>query len=336
MPDATVAENSQASGECTVADPKPGKEAPVGMIWIPGGTFLMGSDRHYPEEAPAHMVSVGGFWMDRYAITNRDFQRFVESTGHVTLAERPANAADYPGALPELLVPSSVVFKKAPHGVDIRNHYNWWTYVAGADWRHPRGPDSAIEGLEDHPVVHVAFEDTQTYAAWVGKELPTEAEWEFAARGGLKAADFVWGDEYMPDGIPMANTWQGEFPWQNLLEDGHEWTAPVGSYAPNGYGLYDMAGNVWEWTLDWYQEHGRIQRSCCTLDNPRGAKREESFDPRTPSVRVPRKVMKGGSYLCAPNYCRRYRPAARMSQPVDTSTCHLGFRCVVRARAKEG
>ena len=302
-----------------------------GMARIPGGTFLMGSDKHYPEEQPAHKVSVGAFWMDQRAVTNRDFRAFVAATGHVTLAERPANAADYPGALPDLLVPSSVVFKKAPHRVDIRNHYNWWTYVAGADWRHPYGPESAIDGLDDHPVVHVAFEDAEAYAAWAGKALPTEAEWEFAARGGLDGAEFVWGDEFMPGGAPMANTWQGEFPWQNLLQDGYEGTAPVGSFAPNGYGLYDMAGNVWEWTTDWYQEHSRLpQRSCCTLDNPRGAKREDSLDPRTPDVRIPRKVMKGGSHLCAPNYCRRYRPAARMAQPLDTSTCHLGFRCIVR------
>jgi formylglycine-generating enzyme len=185
-------------------------------------------------------------------------------------------------------------------------------------------------GLEDHPVVHVAYEDAQAYAAWMGKELPTEAEWEFAACGGLDAAEFVWGGEFMPGGKPMANTWQGEFPWQNLLEDGFEWTAPVCSFPPNGYGLYEMAGNVWEWTTDWYQDHKVIERSCCTVDNPRGAKREASIDPRTPQILIPRKVMKGGSYLCAPNYCRRYRAAARMPQQVDTSTCHLGFRCVAR------
>ncbi len=312
-------------------DASPRKMARAGMEWIPGGTFLMGSDKHYEEEKPAHEVSVGGFWMDRHAVTNREFRLFVAATGHRTLAERPANAADYPGALPELLVPSSVVFRKARHRVDLRNTHNWWTYVAGADWRHPQGPQSSIAGLEDHPVVHVAFEDAQAYAAWMGKELPSEAEWEFAARGGLAAAEFVWGDEFMPQGKPMANTWQGEFPWQNLAQDGYEGTAPVGSFPPNGYGLYEMAGNVWEWTTDWYQEHKRIEKSCCTLDNPRGAKREESFDPQTPGISIPRKVMKGGSHLCAPNYCRRYRPAARMAQPVDTSTCHLGFRCISRS-----
>jgi formylglycine-generating enzyme len=301
------------------------------MLWIPGGTFRMGSDSHYPEEAPAHQVKVSGFWMDGYSVTNAEFKRFVEASGYVTLAERPANAVDYPGARPELLVPSSVVFQKTAGPVDTRNAYNWWTYVAGADWRHPRGKGSSLQGLWKHPVVHVAFEDAGAYAKWAGKELPTEAEWEFAARGGLEAAAFVWGDEYMPAGKPMANTWQGEFPHQNLLEDGHEWTAPVGSFPPNGYGLYDMAGNVWEWTTDWYQEHGRIQHACCTMENPRGAQQDGSYDPRTPDVRIPRKVMKGGSYLCAPNYCQRYRPAARMAQPIDTATCHLGFRCIVRS-----
>lgn len=300
------------------------------MCWIPAGTFLMGSNDHYPEEAPAHRVSVGGFWMDRCAVTNKDFARFVDATGHVTVAERPANPDDYPGAKPELLVPSSVVFAKPPHRVDLRDHYNWWVYMAGADWRHPRGPESSLDGLWDHPVVHVAFADAEAYAAWAGKQIPTEAEWEFAARGGLDGAEYVWAGEFNPDGRHQANTWQGEFPWQNLEDDGYEWTAPVGSFPPNGYGLHEMAGNVWEWTDDWYQDHARIRKACCTLDNPRGGDEAASADPRMPDIKIPRKVMKGGSYLCAPNYCRRYRPAARMPQGVDTSTCHLGFRCVVR------
>src|SRR5499426_2586592 len=305
-----------------------------GMVWIPGGRFLMGSDHHYPEEAPAHKVKVRGFWMDPHTVTNREFQRFVEATGHVTLAEKPANADDYPGAKPELLVPSSVMFRRTAGPVDLRNPYNWWTYVAGADWRHPRGPKSSLDGLMDHPVVHVAFEDAAAYAKWAGKELPTEAEWELAARGGLDGAEFVWGDELAPNGELRANTWQGEFPWQNTNDDGYEWTAPVGSFPPNGYGLHEMAGNVWEWTTDWYQDHGKIKHACCTLDNPRGPPSDESYDPCVPDVKIPRKVMKGGSYLCAPNYCRRYRPAARMAQAVDTSTCHLGFRCIVRAPAE--
>jgi formylglycine-generating enzyme required for sulfatase activity len=300
------------------------------MSWIAGGTFLMGSNDHYPEEAPAHRVNVNGFWIDRYTVTNAEFKRFVDATGHVTLAERPANPDDYPGAKPEMLVPSSVMFAKPPHRVDLRDHYNWWVYTAGADWRHPRGPESSLAGLWEHPVVHVAYEDAEAYAKWAGKELPTEAEWEFAAHGGLDGAEFAWGDEFTPGGKHLANTWQGEFPWQNLPDDGFEWTAPVGSFPPNGYGLFDMTGNVWEWTTDWYQDHGKIKKACCTLDNPRGGDAASSTDPRRPGIKIPRKVMKGGSYLCAPNYCRRYRPAARMPQDVDTSTCHLGFRCIVR------
>jgi formylglycine-generating enzyme len=300
------------------------------MAWIPGGTFMMGSDQHYPEEKPAHEVTVSGFWMDPTPVSNADYRRFVEATGHITLAERPANPADYPGANPELLVPSSVVFRRPPGRVELRNQFNWWTYVAGASWRHPHGPASTIDGLDDHPVVHVAFEDAEAYARWAGKVLPTEAEWEHAARGGLAGAEFAWGDTLLVDGKHMANTWQGEFPWQSRPEDGFEQTSPVRTYPPNGYGLYDVAGNVWEWTTDWYQEHGKIQKACCGLTDPRGGPLEQSYDPTLPQIRIPRKVMKGGSYLCAPNYCRRYRPAARMPQPVDTSTCHLGFRCIVR------
>ena len=303
------------------------------MVRIPGGTFVMGSDAHYPEEAPTHKVAVDGFWIDRHCVTNAQFRRFVEATGYVTLAEKPADPADYPGADPAMLAPSSVVFV-APRGpVDLRNHYLWWHYVQGADWRHPYGPASSIDGKDDHPVVHVAFEDALAYAHWAGKDLPTEAEWEFAARGGLDGAEFAWGDEFTPDGRYMANTWPDEFPWLNLEEDGFTGTAPVGSFPPNGYDLYDMAGNVWEWTTDWYQEHGKITHACCTLHNPRGGEQDASHDPRNPQVRIPRRVMKGGSHLCAPNYCRRYRPAARMAQPIDTSTCHLGFRCVVRDTA---
>lgn len=317
----------------TMHDPAaahPGTAPHPSMVWIPDGNFLMGSDRHYAEEAPVHRVAVKGFWIDTHTVTNAEFKRFVEATGHVTLAERPAKAEDYPGADPAMLVPSSVVFQKTAGPVDLGNPHNWWTYQRGADWRHPRGPASSLQGLWKHPVVHIAFEDAEAYAAWAGKSLPTEAEWEFAARGGLEGAEYCWGDEFKVRGRSMANTWQGQFPWQNLLEDGYEWTAPVGSFAPNGYGLYDMAGNVWEWTTDWYQEHGRITHACCTLDNPRGGALEDSYDPRTPELRIARRVMKGGSHLCAPNYCHRYRPAARMAQPIDTSTCHLGLRCIVR------
>ena len=303
------------------------------MRWIPGGLFRMGSDHHYPEEAPAHQVQVDGFWIDECTVTNEQFRRFVEETGYVTLAERPVNPADYPGADADRLEPASVVFRKPRHRVDLRDHLNWWSYVRSANWRHPSGPASSSSARPRHPVVQVGYEDAEAYAAWAGKALPTEAEWEFAARGGLDGAEFVWGDDFTPGGRMMANTWQGDFPWQNLKTDGYEGTAPVGSFPPNGYGLHDMAGNVWQWTTDWYREHCRAQRSCCTPHNPRGGVREESVDPALPDVRVPRKVTKGGSYLCAPNYCRRYRPAARMAQPIDTATCHLGFRCIVRVAA---
>ncbi|HEY6802305.1 MAG TPA: formylglycine-generating enzyme family protein [Pyrinomonadaceae bacterium] len=300
------------------------------MVCIPGGTFTMGSNSHYPEEAPAHPVTVAGFWMDQYAVTNAQFSRFVEETGYLTSAERTPNPDDYPGAQPELLVPASVVFHQPVFKVDLNNHFNWWTYVPSASWRRPTGPGSSLRGLAKHPVVHIAYEDAEAYAQWAGKEIPAEAEWEFAARGGLEEAEFAWGDDFTPDGQHMANTWQGEFPTENINEDGFEWTAPVGSFPPNGYGLYDMTGNVWEWTADWYVEHGKQTQSCCGSINPRGGSIDQSYDPCLPNIQIPRKVMKGGSFLCAPNYCRRYRPAARMAQPVDTSTCHLGFRCIVR------
>jgi sulfatase modifying factor 1 len=300
-----------------------------GMEWIPGGSYMMGSDQHYPEEAPAHRVTVDGFWIDRCAVTNADFARFIAATGYVTLAERTPRAEDYPGAVPELLVPASVVFKRPNRRVDTSDIYNWWIYAPGADWRHPSGPQSSIGGLENHPVVHVAFEDTEAYATWAGKVLPTEAEWEFAARGGLYGTEYAWGSELTPAGRLMANTWHGEFPHENLSPWGHAGTAQVASYPPNGYGLFDMIGNCWEWTSDWYQEHARVGADCCGSSNPRGGLREASVSPHD-SVAIPRKVMKGGSYLCAANYCRRYRPAARMAQPIDTATCHLGFRCAVR------
>src|SRR5690606_29779854 len=230
IPDQWESTVSTASGtpRAAAVDPiSPGDTSRGAMVWIPGGTFLMGSDRHYPEEAPVHRVRVDGFWMDRHAVTNADFRRFVDATGYVTVAERPADPKDYPGAQPEMLVPSSVVFRKTRGPVDLRDPYAWWTYVAGADWRHPQGPRSSLQGLWKHPVVHVTSEDAEAYARWAGKSLPTEAEWEFAARGALEGAEYAWGDEFMPDGKPMANTWQGEFPWRNLVTDGFEGTAPV-------------------------------------------------------------------------------------------------------------
>jgi formylglycine-generating enzyme len=303
------------------------------MVWIPGGTFQMGSEKHYPEERPVRRVSVDGFWMDRTPVTNALFARFVAETGHVTMAEKPPNPADYPGAKKELLHPGSLVFVKPPNPVDLRDFHNWWRFVLGADWRHPRGPNSTIKGREQYPVVHVAYSDAEAYASWAGKALPTEAEWEFAARGGLDGAEYAWGNEIEVDGKLMANFWQGEFPWQNLKQDGYEGTSPVGAFPPNGYGLVDVTGNVWEWTTDWYGlllQEAKPQKACCTPHNPRGGDESVSYDPRQPEIRIPRKVIKGGSHLCAPNYCRRYRPAARFPEPIDTSTCHLGFRCIVR------
>jgi formylglycine-generating enzyme required for sulfatase activity len=306
------------------------------MVALPGGTFLMGSDRHYPEEAPQHPVRVSPFSIDATNVTNAEFARFVESTGYVTVAERPLDPALYTGADPALLNPGGLVFRRSRGPVDLRNFHNWWTYVPGANWRNPLGPDSSIDGKSDYPVVQVVFEDAEAYAHWAGKELPTEAEWEFAARGGLEGADYSWGDEFAPGGKHLANTWQGEFPWQNLEHDGFEGVAPVRSFPPNGYGLFEVTGNVWEWTTDWYRDRhkqpakGGKDKGCCHPENPRGPSIEHSYDPCMPDAKIPRKVIKGGSFLCAPNYCRRYRPAARHAQMIDTATCHIGFRCVVR------
>jgi formylglycine-generating enzyme len=302
--------------------------------WIPGGTFRMGSDRHYPEEAPVHCETVGGFWMDLAPVTNREFRKFINATGYVTFAEIPPDPKDYPGALPHMLKAGSLVFTPPDHPVDLRNIANWWTFTFGANWRRPYGKRSSIRGLDDHPVVHIAYRDAVAYAAWAGKELPAEAEWEFAARGGLDSAEFAWGDEFTPGGRYMANTWQGEFPWQNLAADGYERTSPVGAFPPNGYGLFDMIGNVWEWTSDWYapRHEADAPKACCIPQNPRGRQEDQSYDPGQPQIKIPRKVLKGGSHLCALNYCRRYRPAARQAQPVDTSMSHVGFRCIVRTR----
>jgi formylglycine-generating enzyme len=322
----------------TVSTNQPGDSPHPEMIWIPGGTFRMGSEDFYPEERPVHEVSVDGFWIDRYTVTNEQFARFVDATGYVTLAERPLNAADFPGAPAENLVPGSMLFHKTAGAVDLRNYANWWVWAPGTSWRHPLGPGSSLDGIERHPVVHVAYEDAEAYARWAGKELPTEAEWEFAARGGLDGKKFTWGDEHFPGGKAMANSWQGEFPWQNLLVDGYEGTSPVGSFPPNGYGLYDMAGNVWEWTCDWFvpRRADEVVKPCCgPAVNPRIASPDKSYDPAQPQFRIPRKVVKGGSHLCAPNYCLRYRPAARQPQMIDTGMSHIGIRCIVRRAKKD-
>lgn len=295
----------------------------------------MGSDAHYPEEAPARLVEIDPFSIDRKPVTNRQFAAFIADTGHVTLAETAPTLADYPEADAALLQPGSSVFFVPDADVALDDPFNWWRFEPGADWRHPYGPSSSIAGLEDHPVVHVAYEDARAYARWAGKQLPTEAEWEFAARGGLDREPYAWGKDLYPDGRARANTWQGAFPRENTLADGFARTSPVGSFPPNGYGLVDMIGNVWEWTDDWYTVAPRgaetPAKPCCIPRNPRGASEAESRDLSDPGRSFGRKVLKGGSFLCAPNYCRRYRPAARYPQTVDTSTCHIGFRCVARA-----
>jgi sulfatase modifying factor 1 len=304
------------------------------MVQIPAGTFRMGSDRHYPEEAPVHRVSVNAFLIDRTPVTNRQFKAFVKATGHITFAEIPPDPKSYPDALPHMLYPGSLVFAPPSRPVDLRNWGEWWTFQKGADWRHPHGPKSNINNHDKHPVVHISFTDALAYARWAGKDLPTEAEWEFAARGGLDGAEYAWGDEFTPGGKHQANTWQGEFPRQNSNDDGFESTSPVTAFAANGYGVHDMIGNVWEWTTDWYtrKHDADAPKACCIPENPRGGAETDSYDPLLPEIRIPRKVIKGGSHLCAPNYCRRYRPAARHAEAVDTSTNHLGFRCVIRNR----
>ena len=293
------------------------------MVRVPGGSFAMGSEDFYPEERPVHRAEVDGFWIDEHPVTNAEYRRFVEATGHVTTAEIAPLAADYPDADPALLVPGSLVFTGAAGPVPLDDATRWWAYRPGAWWRQPEGPGSGLGGRERHPVVHVAYEDAAAYARWAGKALPTEAEWEYAARGGLDGARFPWGDEEMPKGRPMANTWQGRFPWENLLVDRYAGTSPVRSFRPNGYGLHDVVGNVWEWTSDRFtSDHAEAAAPapCCTPRDP----------ARAEAGTISRRVIKGGSHLCAPNYCLRYRPAARQGETVDTSTSHLGFRCIVR------
>jgi formylglycine-generating enzyme required for sulfatase activity len=295
------------------------------MTWIPGGTFAMGSENFYPEERPVHQADVSAFWIDTHEVTNAQFRRFVDDAGYVTIAERAPDPTVYPDARPEDLVPGSLVFRRTSDPVNLDDYRQWWQWVPGADWRHPLGPRSSLKGLDEHPVVHVAYDDADAYARWAGKVLPTEPEWEFAARGGLPQAAFCWGDEMEPEGRIMANTWLGDFPWRSLKKDGYR-TTPVGSYPPNGYGLYDMAGNVWEWTSDWYAPHADALENCCAVSR-RTVSEHESYD-RTQEIKIPRKVIKGGSHLCAPNYCLRFRPAARQPETIETGTSHLGFRCV--------
>ena len=302
------------------------------MIWIDGGGFAMGSDDFYPDEAPVRRTSVSGFWIAQHPTTNAEFAAFVDATGYVTEAELTPDPALYPNAPAENLVPGALVFTMTPGPVPLVDFSQWWRWTPGADWRHPTGPGSSIETLADHPVVQVSYNDAAAYARWAGLELPTEAEWEFAARGGLDGARFTWGNHDPQETEPLANTWQGRFPYENTKLDGWTRTSPVGSFPPNGHGLLDMAGNVWEWTEDWYSPRptSPVEPACCAPVDPRGGSREGSFDPGQPDIPIPRKVLKGGSHLCTPQYCYRYRPAARQPQMIDTATSHVGFRGIAR------
>ena len=305
------------------------------MVEIPAGRFRMGCADFYPEELPVREVQVEAFAIERGPVTVAEFTRFTEETDYVTLAERRPDPADYPDADPSLLVPGSAVFQPTPGPVPLHDPTRWWTYVPGASWRHPWGPDSDNAEREDHPVTHVAYEDAEAYAAWAGQALPSEAEWEYAARGGLDGAVFAWGDEQHPGGELRANFWQGEFPWRNTGAKQWRGTSPVGLFPLNGYGLYDVTGNVWEWTTDFYSPRGAGSESpaspCCGPPaNPRVETADASYDTRRPGAHIPRRVIKGGSHLCAPSYCLRYRPAARQPEAIDPSTSHIGLRCVVR------
>ncbi len=318
-----------------------------GMVRIPAGTFLMGSAEFYPEERPVHAASVGPFWMDRHLVTVAEFRRFVQATGYLTLAERAPDSADYPQAEAENLVPGGLVFTMPQEPVALDDWRQWWSYVPGADWWHPVGPQGTMYGREMHPVTQVAYQDAMAYAAWAGKSLPTEAEWEFAARGGLESAVFSWGDEFTPRRTRMANTWHGEFPWRYVPDMGRAelpGTTPVCAYPANGYGLYDMTGNVWEWTSDYFTHDHSLRQAAAAASSSAttavdmmmtGAAMYASVDAGAvdesePVERYPRRVTKGGSHLCAPNYCLCYRPATRQGQTEDTASCHLGFRCIIR------
>jgi formylglycine-generating enzyme len=297
----------------------------------------MGSNDFYTEEQPVHEVTVVGFWMDKHPVTNSEFRQFVEATGHVTVAERPPDPEQYPGIDPAALVPGSLVFQKPSQRVSLRDPKAWWAYTSAACWKYPQGPGTSVSLRDDHPVTHIAYEDAAAYATWAEKSLPAEAEWEFAARGGLSQAIFVWGDEFAPGGRIMANTWRGEFPWQNLAAGGCEGTSRVRSFPPNGYGLYDMAGNVWEWTTTFFKPRHQLgaAKPCCTPRTRLVNSLELSDTSEQAGGGIPRRVVKGGSYLCAPDYCFRYRPAARQGEAVDTSACHIGFRCVLRLKENQ-
>lgn len=327
----------------TTAGTNPSGEPPPDMVWIPGGEFSMGcaDPRGLPyggsdpmlDARPVHRVRVDGFWMDAHEVTNDEFARFVRATGYVTVAERRPRAEDFPGAPPENLVAGSIVFTPPRGDVPLRDstgtaHLRWWAYVPGACWSHPAGPQSDVAGRGDEPVVHVAFEDAEAYAAWAGKRLPTEAEWEFAARGGRSGGVYPWGDVFRPEGRWMANTWQGRFPGENTEADGYAGVAPVGRFPANPYGLHDMAGNVWEWCADWYRPDTYVRDAAAgVVVNPRGPR--DSHDPVEPGQ--PKRVQRGGSFLCSDQYCSRYIVGTRGKGEVMSSTNHCGFRCVKNA-----
>jgi formylglycine-generating enzyme len=328
----------------TIPNPQasPGK-APRGMVWIPGGEFSMGAQdptgqdnnavgmQATNDSRPIHRVYVDGFFMDKTDVTNAQFAEFVKATGYVTVAEKTPTQAEYPGAPPENLVAGSVVFSPPDHDVPLNDHFQWWSYVKGANWRHPNGPKSSIVNKQNFPVVQIAYPDAEAYAKWAHKRLPTEAEWEFAARGGLAGKPYVWGDSFRPGGKWMANTHQGHFPTQDKGSDGFIGIAPVAQFPANGYGLYDMAGNVWQWTSDWYRPdyYAELAKTGGVARNPAGP--EHPFDPEEPSEK--KKVHRGGSYLCTDQYCSRYMVGTRGKGEITTGTNHLGFRCVSKAPA---
>ena len=309
----------RARSSCAESPSDPALCEREGMVFVRGGAFRMGSEDYYEDERPVRTVTVGDFRVDRTPVTNAEYARFVAATGHVTTAEQPPDPADYPGMLPEMAQAGSIVFMPPKRRVDVAGPPVWWRYVFGACWRAPLGPGSGIERIEDHPVVHITYADALAYCAWAGKELPSEAEWEYAARGGLDGATYAWGEQFRPGGARMANTWEGDFPHRNTAPNGRKRTSRVGSYPANGYGLYDLIGNVWEWTSERYDAQPAADAPKCCGGGARDA------------GAIPTHVTKGGSHLCAPDYCRRYRPAGRWPQTADTSTSHLGFRCIVRA-----
>ena len=325
-----VDERSVAPSPATA---QPGVNQP-GMVWVPGGEFTMGTDdpQAAPAERPPHRVRLDGFWMDVTEVTNDEFRRFVEATGYTTTAERPVDWEQLRKQLPpgtpkpteDRLGPGSLVFSPPDHSVSLNDQTAWWRWAPGADWRHPEGPDGTIDDKDDHPVVQVAWDDALAYATWAGKRLPTEAEWEFAARGGLESRKYAWGDVFQPSGKPLANTWQGHFPDANTRDDGFDRTAPVRSFPPNPHGLHDMIGNVWEWCADWYRPDAyRLAPAESVVLNPTGP--DAGFDANEPYQ--PKRVTRGGSFLCSPNYCSNYRPSARRGTATDSGMSHLGFRC---------